>query len=157
MNDMEEVRGFVTEGLSLRAKAGLKVRQPLASVTVPKLGEFVDYESILKDELNVKAVKVGSEIVIDEKLTPELGREGMMREIVRVVQAARKKAGLNVDDRISLVLATDEMELQKAIDEHSSTIKAETLAEHLTKTGEHAHTEQVKVEGIELTVSLEKA
>ena len=157
MNDMEEVRSFLTEGLSLRAKAGLKVRQPLASVTVPKLGEFVDYESILKDELNVKSVKVGKEITIDEKLTPELKREGMMREVVRVVQAARKNAGLNVDDHISLVLKTDDDELQKAIDEHAETIKAETLADHLTKTGEKPHSSVVTVEGAQLEVQLDKS
>ena len=157
MNDMEEVRDFVTQGLSLRAKAGLKVRQPLASVTVPKLGEFVDYESILKDELNVKTVKVGKEIAIDVTLTPELKREGLMREVVRVVQAARKKAGLNVDDRISLVLLTEDADLRTAIDEHAETIKAETLAEHLTKTGEHDFSETVKVEGSELKLSLSKS
>src|SRR5690606_10970456 len=37
VNDMETVRDYVNQGLSLRAKAGLKVRQPLASVTVPSL------------------------------------------------------------------------------------------------------------------------
>jgi isoleucyl-tRNA synthetase len=157
MNDMEEVRRFVTEGLSLRAKSGLKVRQPLASVTVPRTGEFVDYESILKDELNVKAVKVGDSVAIDEKLTPELKREGLMREVVRVVQSARKKAGLNVDDRISLVLSTDDNDLQKAIDEHAEIIKSETLAEHLTKSGTKTYVEAVKVEGSELKLWLEKA
>ncbi|MFZ2546155.1 MAG: isoleucine--tRNA ligase, partial [Candidatus Saccharimonas aalborgensis] len=59
MNDMETVRGYVNEALSLRAKAGLKVRQPLASVTVPSLGEHVDFASILTDEVNVKEVKTG--------------------------------------------------------------------------------------------------
>jgi len=92
LEEMREVREYVNEGLSLRAKAGIKVRQPLASVTVPKLGDAVDYESILTEELNVKEVKTGSEVSIDEMITPELKREGMMREIIRHVQAARKNA-----------------------------------------------------------------
>ena len=155
MNDMEEVRRFVTEGLSLRAKSGLKVRQPLASVTVPRTGEFVDYESILKDELNVKAVKVGDSVAIDEKLTTELKREGLMREVVRVVQSARKQAGLNVDDRISLQLTTDDKELKSAISEYRKEIDAETLTV-THDDSKDAFTSSVKVDGVELTICLQK-
>jgi isoleucyl-tRNA synthetase len=57
MDDMETVREYINQGLSLRAKAGLKVRQPLASVTVPSVGEHVEFGPILRDELNVKEVK----------------------------------------------------------------------------------------------------
>ena len=157
MNDMDTVRDYVNTGLSLRARAKLKVRQPLASVTVPQLGEFVDFEAILQDELNVKAVKTGEEVAIDETLTPELKREGLMREVVRHVQAARKNAGLNIDDRIALVLVTDDAELTAAIDEHRETIELETLAASLADKGDCAYTTTVKVEGVELGVSLEKA
>ncbi len=156
MDDMETVREYVNQGLSLRAKAGLKVRQPLASVTVPELGDHVDFEPILKDELNVKAVKVGGEVAIDQTLTPELKREGLMREVVRHVQAARKQAGLNVDDRIQLSLMTEDEELKKAIAEHDATIRAETLAESMDdETSEDA--QAVRVEGNQLMISLKKA
>lgn len=155
MNEMEQVREYVNVGLSLRARAGLKVRQPLASVTVPALGSHVDFTPILMDELNVKAVKVGGDVALDETLTPELKREGLMREVVRHVQSARKSAGLNVDDRIVLSLKTDAKELAKAIDEHAETIKAETLAETLADTTENEQT--VKIEGEALTVCLRKA
>ncbi|HCR55497.1 TPA: isoleucine--tRNA ligase [Candidatus Saccharibacteria bacterium] len=154
--EMREVREYVNEGLSLRAKAGLKVRQPLVSVTVPKLGSVVDYESILTEELNVKEVKIGSEVSIDETITPELKREGMMREIIRHVQAARKNAGLNVDDRILLRLTTQDSELQTAIAEHSETIQAEVLAAALDDVS-HAYTTEARVDEVDLTVSLEKA
>jgi len=154
LEEMEQVREYVNEGLSLRAKAGLKVRQPLAGVTVPKLGNFVDYEAILTDELNVKSVKVGESVAIDEKLTAELKREGLMREVIRYVQAARKKAALNVDDHITLLLATDNAELAKAIVEHQETIHAETLAQEIAEEGDY--TEEVTVEGAKLTVSLSK-
>ena len=154
LDEMEQVRTYVNEGLSLRAKAGLKVRQPLASVSVPNLGRFVDYEAILTDELNVKSVKIGKSVAIDEKLTAELKREGLMREVIRYVQAARKKAGLNVDDHIKLLLTADDKELAKAIDEHRDEIYAETLAEGVATAG--AYTEDVTVEGMKLTVSLSK-
>ncbi|HRF28835.1 MAG TPA: isoleucine--tRNA ligase [Candidatus Saccharibacteria bacterium] len=156
LEEMREVREYVNEGLSLRAKAGIKVRQPLASVTVPKLGDAVDYESILTEELNVKEVKTGSEVSIDEMITPELKREGMMREIIRHVQAARKNAGLNVDDRILLQLTTQDNELQTAIAEHSETIQAEVLAAALDDVS-HAYTTEARVDEAGLTVSLEKA
>jgi len=156
MNDMEEVRDFVNQGLGLRAKARLKVRQPLASVTIPKLGEYVDYESILKDELNVKQVKIGDEVAIDEQLTPALKREGLMRELVRHVQSARKQAGLNVDDRIALALTTDAKEIQHAIKEYGNEIASETLAVSISAEV-YAYSADVKIEGETVTVSLQKA
>lgn len=157
VKDMEEVREYVTQGLSLRAAAKLKVRQPLASVTVPRLGEFVNFEDILKDELNVKEVKVGKELALDIELTPALFREGLMREVVRNVQTARKAAGLNVDDRIELTLITEDAELAEAIKEYGEEIKNETLAVKLTHEGARSYKTDVKVEGKELTVQLEKA
>jgi isoleucyl-tRNA synthetase len=156
VKDMNTVREYVNQGLSLRAKAALKVRQPLASVTVPSLGEFVDFESILTDELNVKEVKVGKEVAIDEKVTPELKREGMMREVIRHVQAARKNAGLNVDDRIALRLDTDAAELKKAIDEHKQAIADETLTKEWSN-DVTANASEANVDDGVLTIYLEKA
>ena len=155
MNDMETVRSYVNEGLSLRAKAGLKVRQPLASVTVPSFGEFVDFKPILTDELNVKTVKNGSEVAIDETLTPELKREGLMREVIRHVQSARKKAELQVDDRIVLELQSNDSELQQAIDEHQATIAAETLANFADS--HDGHESAVSIDGAEMIIYLNKA
>ena len=153
MNEMDLVRDYVNQALGLRAKLGLKVRQPLASVTVPSLGKAVDFEAILTDELNVKSVKVGVEVSFDETITPELKREGLMREVIRFVQSARKSAGLNVDDRIILSLGTDDEELKQAIHEHEKTILAETLAE-IGMTSENESEQQV--EGARLTIALAK-
>jgi len=155
LKDMETVRSYVNEGLSVRAKNQLKVRQPIASITVPALGEFVDFESVLKDELNVKEVKKGDELVLDLVLTPELKHEGLMREVIRHVQNARKKAGLNVDDRINLSLQTSGA-LQHAIKEHEAAILSETLVKSLTDK-EYSYASVVKVDDIELKLSLEKA
>lgn len=156
MNEMDEVRSLVNQGLSLRAKAGLKVRQPLASVTIPKLGTAFEWEPILLDELNVKAVKTAGEVAIDETVTPELKREGLMREAIRFVQAARKDAGLNVDDRITLDLHAESSDLQQSISEHADTIKAETLAVTLGSV-QDGYSTTVKVEGNELKICLKKA
>lgn len=155
VGEMETVRDYVNQGLSIRAKERLKVRQPLASVSVPTLGQFVNFEDILTEELNVKTVKKGKELSLDLEVTPELKREGLMREVVRHVQNARKQAGLNVDDRIKLSLVTNDDDLKKAIVEYEKTIMAETLAETLAQ-AEYDYSAELKVEGMPLKVSLQK-
>lgn len=158
VTDMEQVRAYVTQGLSLRAQNKLKVRQPLSSVTVPTLGSEINFEDVLTDELNVKSVIVGPELAIDLKLTPELKREGLMREVVRNVQSARKAAGLNIDDRIQLSLVTDDEQLSRAIQEFSDEIVSETLAsELLTDRSLPDNASVVSVEGSELTIGLNRA
>lgn len=159
MGEMETVRDYVNQGLSLRAKAGIKVRQPLASVTVPGGVTSFDQASILEDELNVKAVIVATdtdaEIALDTTITPELHREGLMREVIRHVQAARKDAGLNIDDRIELSLTTSDPELQQAIVEHGATIAAETLA--ILRDDVVTESEiTVRIEGADLAIRLTK-
>jgi len=163
LKDMAAVRTYVNEGLALRAKAGIKVRQPLAKLSVPQVSQVVDFADILTEELNVKEVEFGATeaISLDLTLTPELKREGMMREVVRLVQSARKAAGLQVDDRIHLWLHTEAAELAKAIDEYKDAIKGETLATELLhaakSAGDDVFVQPAKVEGHELVVALRKA
>jgi isoleucyl-tRNA synthetase len=157
LSEMSEVRDFVNQALALRAENRLKVRQPLALLSVPKLGSFVDYVDILKEEVNVKAVEQGSSLELDISLTPSLIREGQMREVIRLVQNARKKAGLNVDDRIALTLHSESPDLTEAISSHRETIIAETLATSLKIAhNTYAYGEIAKVDGQELELSLEK-
>jgi len=157
VKDMEQVREYVNQALSLRAKERIKIRQPLASVTVPILGEFVNFEDILTDELNVKKVIQGDTLALDFELTSELKREGLMREIVRHVQAARKAAGLNIDDRILLGLeAEKDTQLDKAIDEHMVAIESETLAEKIGPVFNDGFESNVQVDGVPLRISLKR-
>ncbi len=165
---MELTRQWIVEGLSQRAQAGIKVRQPLNKVKITQMNSYVvpRFEEIIRDELNVKEVEWDDgpqednnfTVTVDIKLTDELKREGLMREIVRHVQSARKKAGLNVDDRIELSLVTGDEQTSEAIKEHQDTIKAETLATtlHDSKKDLDYH-EEVKVEGQMLEISLAKA
>ncbi|QJU07266.1 GNAT family N-acetyltransferase [Candidatus Saccharibacteria bacterium oral taxon 488] len=174
--DMSRTRELINNGLSLRMKqdehqASIKVRQPLqfAAYAGAKLAEY--YEQIMAEELNVKeirwienldehladydvtegAIKPESWIEISKHLTPELKREGLMREVIRHVQSARKKAGLQVDDRIMLQLTTSDEQLRQATDEHAEAIATETLAVF----GEvHDNQSTVTVEGAELEIAL---
>ena len=156
---MAEVRGYVNEALALRAKNGVKIRQPLASVKVPKNADTFDFTPILMEELNVKAVEYGGEEVdFDFELTPELRAEGLMREIIRHIQATRKKAGLNVDDRIELNFTSENAEVLDAFKKFEQEISKEVLATKVKiSEDELDFTQTVKVEGSEAKISLKKA
>ncbi len=171
LEKMKILREAINQGLSQRAEARLKTRQPLAKVTLSgnKL-EFLAkdepqaefYESILLEELNVKKAEVkpgkGSlKVSLDTKLTPVLKREGMMREVIRHVQNERKKAGLNVDDRILLSLSSTDDDLRRAIEEFSDVIMAETLAKELALDQTFEFEAAVAVDDAPLTISFEKS
>ena len=173
LRDMNALRAAVNDGLSKRAAEGIKVRQPLASAKlVSTISENTSDEvrrflvDIARDELNVKSVEIttGSEleaaessaqpsVVYDFVITPELKREGLVREVIRHVQSARKKAGLQVDDRIMLQLVTNDEQLRQAIDEHAEVIAAETLA---TFGQSDAYSTTVAIEGAELQITLQR-
>ena len=57
-------------------------------------------------------------VALDLTLTPELERAGLVREVVRLVQEARKNAGLEVSDRIELWWTGDGA-LAEALEEHA--------------------------------------
>jgi len=67
-------------------------------------------------------------VVLDTAVTPELAAEGLARDIVRVVQSARRAADLAVSDRISLVVDA-QGDVAAALAAHSAFVAAETLAE----------------------------
>jgi isoleucyl-tRNA synthetase len=165
MEEMDSVRKAVNEGLSFRSKAQLKVRQPLASVKVQggqDLGVRAQvYTDVLKEELNVKTVQWSTEgefsVELDTNITEELKAEGIAREVVRIVQQARKDAGLEVDDRIALSLVCEDNEVHEAILSHKEYISAETLATELeTSEKQYAYMVDKKLNKIPFTVSLEK-
>ena len=153
--EMAQAREIITEGLAQRMNRSetedqIKVRQPLAELTYAgeKLPEF--YEQIIADEVNVKKVVHGKTTKLDKTLTSELIAEGQVRELIRLVQSARKKAGLNVDDRIKLSVS----ELPE--DKWQKLLMAEVLAVELTENQNYAYDEVVKLGNKNITISLEK-
>lgn len=159
--DMAELRGFVNEALALRAKAGVKIRQPLSEVVLPRSADGVEwFGDILLEELNVKRVNWQAEapaITLDLTITPDLKNEGLAREVIRAVQNGRKKAGLNVDDRINLALMSDDPVITQAIAQFKDEIYAETLAIGEQIAQADAYDEMVQVEKMNLAFKLEKA
>ena len=156
LEKMARTREIITEGLALRMNKSeneeqIKVRQPLAEYIYE--GEPLDeyYEQIIADEVNVKSVRAGEKAYLDKHLTEELLEEGFIRELIRFVQAARKKAGLEVDDRIKLSIDTEISE------DWQDVLKAEVLAVELGRDNNYQYDEVVKVNGKNITISLEKA
>ena len=155
LTQMAKTREIITAGLAERMKkteteAQIKVRQPLAKLVYAgeKLDDF--YEQIIMEEVNVKSVEHGEALALDKTLTPELLEEGKIRELIRFVQAARKKAGLNVDDRIKLMVSMEVPETYREM------LMNEVLAEELVQEGNFGYDEIVKVHGEAVTISLEK-
>ena len=173
LRDMNALRTAVNDGLSKRASEGIKVRQPLASVklintisqdTPAEVAQFLI--DIAKDELNVKSVEIVTDsesqsaqpsVVYDLTITPELKREGLMREIVRHVQSARKQAGLQIDDRIVLSISSDDSEISQAVNAFADVIKSETLAVELNSVINESEKYDAKIEGKLVKISLKKA
>ena len=159
--DMAELRGFVNEALALRAKAGVKIRQPLSEVGLPRSADGVEwFGDVLLEEWNVKRVNWQAEapaITLELTITPDLKNEGLAREVIRAVQNGRKKAGLNVDDRINLALMSDDLVLTQAITQFKDEIYAETLAIGEQIAQADAYDEMVQVEKMNLAFKLEKA
>ncbi|HEY1624989.1 MAG TPA: isoleucine--tRNA ligase [Streptosporangiaceae bacterium] len=210
---MDLVRLVCSSALGLRKARQLRVRLPLASLTVahPGASGLAPFTDIIRDELNVKdvllnadpaslgtfelavnprvlgprlggkvqdvirAVKAGDWtsgpddvvtaagvelqpgeyelrlsvadaagataalpggvglVALDTVLTPSLEAEGTARDVVRAVQQARRDAGLDVSDRISVVIGADAATL-RAVSAHADFVKAETLAVDLELT-----------------------
>ncbi|RBY85803.1 isoleucine--tRNA ligase [Blastococcus sp. TF02A-30] len=72
----------------------------------------------------------GLTVALDLALTPELERLGLVREVVRLVQEARKSSGLEVTDRIALSWTADGA-VAAALEEHAEQVAAEVLAQRL--------------------------
>ena len=173
--EMAEVRGYVNEALALRAKNGVKIRQPLKEVVIPHIASDLKwFVEILQEELNVKGVsyvifekdengeilshKPAEKVDFNFEITPELRAEGLMREIIRHIQASRKKAGLNVDDRIELNFSSENEDLSSAFKKFVQEISKEVLAEKAEFSNDELEFSQtVKIEGGEAKISLKKA
>jgi isoleucyl-tRNA synthetase len=92
-------------------------------------------------------------VALNLELDDRLRREGLAREVVHAVQAARKDAGLNVEDRIALTLGGDD-ELLEAARAHQDYVSRETLATSLVYDGGDGAS--ADIEGRRLLIAVER-
>lgn len=92
-------------------------------------------------------------VILDVTLTPELIREGYMREIVSKVQNMRKDAGFEVTDHIRLMISGDE-EIDSVVRDYADEICSDVLADELTAAA--YGTETTDVNGKPVRIGIEK-
>ncbi len=93
-----------------------------------------EYELVLDVADQTKAVEfIGQTgfVLLHTEVSPELEREGLARDIIRAIQQARKDAGLDVSDRITLTLSGDDA-VASAVTAHRDLISTETLAREIS-------------------------
>lgn len=129
---MTKTREIATLALAERAKAGIKVRQPLNELRIKnnELRKEKELLDLIKEEVNVKRIALGKELKLDTKITPELKEEGEVREIIRHIQEARKKANLKPQDKVEMSYAAAP-DLAEIIAKHRQAILKETKLKDL--------------------------
>lgn len=141
---MATVRSVAATALALRAEHGLKVRQPLTSLSLKdsSLRGKKELLEVLMDEVNVREIKFSSAlkaeggVVLDTELTPELVEEGIIRELARMIQSLRAEAKYAMSDEIVLMISAPE-DLMSLIQRRNVVLKkmvnAKTIELHVSK------------------------
>ena len=166
--DMEIVRNICSIGLNIRDENRLKVRQPLSKAYVPISDlEMLD---IIKGELNVKEVvfskdEVQGENIVSSKtgevfvsintlITQQLKEEGLLNEILRSLQVARKESGCKVGEYISLQYQSDKEEIPSIIEKFKEEIKKAIYIKELEDVKNIDEGFEVKIGEEKLTVKI---
>ncbi|HEU5114992.1 MAG TPA: class I tRNA ligase family protein [Candidatus Paceibacterota bacterium] len=158
VKSMAETRALVTLALQERAKAGIKVRQPLARLSIKDKGLAAEFIDLVKDEVNVKEVVVNRELasdtLLDTVVTESLRTEGVARDLIRAIQDLRKKENLTVGDKVALLLDSDEKgkELVRAFERDIRKVTLVTAVEY----SDLPHAEEIAVEEYRFKIGLKK-
>jgi len=163
LSNMAVTRKIVENALAKRAQLGIPVRQPLAKLTAINMtarrgfAQKVDtdlggaYKDLIKDEVNVKEVVVEPwdgettvvfDVLLDATISEELQKEGLVREITRLVNDLRKQQGLTIQDLVTVTYQGDAF-VENVIEEYRERLQRATLAKEW-KRGEMGETLRLK-------------
>lgn len=175
IDDMAAVRKIVELGHSLRDEAEVKLRQPLSEVEIEKaaLKNIDELLPLAAEELNVKMVKSvdhiderggwlikstnGFNVALRTEITPELKREGMMREIMRQINDLRKEAKLTPADRIVLMFDIDDIEFKSVLTTEKEHLAAAARADEVVMEQTDAHvSRELDIDGKKLWIGVKK-
>ena len=134
-DEMKLARMVVEVGHAVRSEQKLKLKQPLSKATYSAPSQLSSgIEELVRQELNVLSLQFGRadkdvSVAYDTQMTDELRDMGEAREIVRAIQAERKKIGCELDAKIAVTLPAWPVS-------QTDEIKRLTLATDLTKGNE---------------------
>ncbi|MBI4135557.1 class I tRNA ligase family protein, partial [Candidatus Uhrbacteria bacterium] len=145
LQEMKMARKVVELAHAARAEAKIKVRQPLLGVRVQGLGVSLSEEllKLIAEEVNVKEVTAEARsgegqwitkndgaltVSLNTEITPELKKEGLVRELTRLLNDARKTAGLTPQDIVRVLLHTANPMLQAVVKEFQKTLRKAVIA-----------------------------
>jgi isoleucyl-tRNA synthetase len=185
--DVELAMKISSLGRAARAKAGIKVRQPLAKavIKVETDEDKVALERLateVMEEINVKQLVVWTQgggqemstsdmtdysvandarywVAVDTQLPTELVAEGLSRELVRHLQNMRRNAKFDITDRIVTYYQTEEPLISEVIGAFADYIKQETLSEELIDSSSPGQTygEKHRMANGEVSLAIKKA
>ena len=133
---MEQVKNLASLALASRQEKQIKLRQPLKTLILKDTALSSEEEllSILKDEVNVKEIKfdnnLDEELTFDFSLSEDLIEEGILREVIRKIQAFRGENNLLPADKIVLGIIADK-DLEEILKKNEEIIKKEALIQEL--------------------------
>ncbi len=155
---MAQTRQVVSLGLEARAAAGIKVRQPLATLSI-KIALPEAYHDLIANEVNVKNIivdqKLETEVALDIVITDELRDEGVIRELARHIQEERKKRGYVPQDIVTIAIATN-VDGERVIATYGQELAKAVNAKVVTSTPTVEGELKVAVEGVEFHIAMEK-
>ncbi|MDO5734089.1 MAG: isoleucine--tRNA ligase [Eubacteriales bacterium] len=156
--NLAEVRKVLAELDGQKAYAELKSKGEI-ELEIAGKKEKLSTEEVLIDIIQAEgyasANQQGLTVALDTELSPELIKEGQVRELISKIQAARKEAEFEVSDRISLRYQTSP-ELAEIIAEYAELLKAEVLALELTPAQDLNDETVVDINGTELKLELRR-
>jgi isoleucyl-tRNA synthetase len=154
---MQLSRTIVSQVLDQREHAKIPVRQVLQTLTIKGVALAEEYLTLIREEINVKEIKIleGDEmsVELDTELTTELLREGLVRNFTRHINNYRKELKLTIQDQVRLHVSCEES-LQQTLSTYQEIIKEATNTNELT----FGTTEgkEIILNDLTLTISLEK-
>jgi isoleucyl-tRNA synthetase len=151
IDTMELARSVASLAQSIRIEKGFALKQPLAKLFYH--GDRIlaqEFLEIIADELNVQTVEavekieeaanIATKVVdkvsvgLDTEITEELAQLGMLREILRAVQSARKQANLSIGEEAIVILASKDSSIVVTAEKYAEKIKTTTFVKSLSIT-----------------------
>jgi isoleucyl-tRNA synthetase len=96
-------------------------------------------------------------VALDPVITPELKREGLMREFLRVVQDLRKKSGLSIGEIVAIEVNTTASDILSMLDTEEAFLKKGLAAKSITLEPKLTTGSKLSVNGSEVLVNIKKS